>query len=108
MDLQAYLNEAVARIRQGEAGWGAYDRHPSLSVDEDRLAEAFAAYLERLQGNYPFFHPHYAGQMLKPPHPVAVAGYAAALYVEDFYANVLRKNRGRPRRETCPFVVGCD
>jgi len=31
---------------------------------------------ERLEGNYPFHHPSYAGQMLKPPHPVAWLAYA--------------------------------
>ena len=30
--------------------------------------------------NYPFHHPRYAGQMLKPPHPVAIAAYTAALH----------------------------
>ena len=34
-----------------------------------------------MAGNYPFFHPRFAGQMLKPPHPVAVAGYLAAMLV---------------------------
>src|SRR4051794_6862397 len=34
-----------------------------------------------MAGNYPFHHPRYAGQMLKPPHPVAVAAYAAAMMV---------------------------
>ena len=29
----------------------------------------------------PFFHPDYAGQMLKPPHPAAVAGYLAGMLV---------------------------
>ena len=78
MDLQAYLNQAFGHIRRWEDGWGVYNRHPSLSVDENRLEEAFATYLERLESNYPFFHPRYAGQMLKPPHPVAVASYLAA------------------------------
>ena len=32
-------------------------------------------------GNYPYFHPSYAGQMLKPPHPAAVAGYLAAMLI---------------------------
>ena len=32
----------------------------------------------RLQDNYPYFHPLYAGQMLKPPHPVARLAYALA------------------------------
>src|SRR5689334_7517979 len=31
--------------------------------------------------NYPFHHPRYAGQMLKPPHPVAIAAYTAAMHV---------------------------
>ncbi len=33
----------------------------------------------RLADNYPYFHPLYAGQMLKPPHPVARAAYALAM-----------------------------
>src|SRR5207247_8456562 len=34
---------------------------------------------DRLANTYPFPDPHYAGQMLKPPHPVAWAAYAAAM-----------------------------
>jgi glutamate/tyrosine decarboxylase-like PLP-dependent enzyme len=40
--------------------------------------DAFGA---RMQDHYPFFHPRYAGQMLKPPHPVAAAGYLAAMMI---------------------------
>ena len=36
---------------------------------------------ERLRDNYPYFHPLYAGQMLKPPHPVARAAYALATWI---------------------------
>ena len=36
---------------------------------------------ERLGDNYPYFHPLYAGQMLKPPHPVARAAYAMAMLI---------------------------
>ncbi len=50
----------------------------------DALA-AIAAVLDRtaarLGDNYPYFHPLYAGQMLKPPHPVARAAYALAMLV---------------------------
>jgi tyrosine decarboxylase / aspartate 1-decarboxylase len=35
----------------------------------------------RLQDNYPYAHPLYAGQMLKPPHPIARAAYALAMSV---------------------------
>jgi tyrosine decarboxylase/aspartate 1-decarboxylase len=35
----------------------------------------------RLHDNYPYFHPLYAGQMLKPPHPVARLAYALAMNI---------------------------
>jgi glutamate/tyrosine decarboxylase-like PLP-dependent enzyme len=35
----------------------------------------------RLRDNYPYFHPFYAGQMLKPPHPIARAAYALATWI---------------------------
>jgi len=38
----------------------------------------FSALGQRLRGNYPFFHPGYSGQMLKPPHPISAAEYAMA------------------------------
>ena len=36
---------------------------------------------KRLEGNYPFHHPQYAGQMLKPPHPLAWIAYAMTMTV---------------------------
>lgn len=45
----------------------------------DRAAAVLAETAERLRDNYPYFHPLYAGQMLKPPHPVARAAYAMAM-----------------------------
>jgi tyrosine decarboxylase/aspartate 1-decarboxylase len=36
---------------------------------------------ERLRDNFPYFHPLYAGQMLKPPHPVARLAYALAMWI---------------------------
>ena len=51
----------------------------------DSNSEAMVAVLEEtahlLGDNYPYFHPLYAGQMLKPPHPVARAAYALAMTV---------------------------
>lgn len=74
--------EDIARfVKRWEDQWGAYPAHPALEVDPDRFAAAWAAYTDRLMGNYPFFHPRYAGQMLKPPHPVAMAGYLAAMHI---------------------------
>lgn len=36
---------------------------------------------EKMADNYPYFHPLYAGQMLKPPHPLARAAYALAMWI---------------------------
>src|SRR5271154_6620645 len=49
------------------------------------LGEAASDILQRvairLHDNYPYAHPLYAGQMLKPPHPIARAAYALAMSV---------------------------
>jgi tyrosine decarboxylase / aspartate 1-decarboxylase len=49
------------------------------------LGEAASGILQqvatRLHDNYPYAHPLYAGQMLKPPHPIARAAYALAMSV---------------------------
>ena len=76
--VDALVHRALNHVEAWEASWGPFDRHPSLGVDPSRLDAALDEYLERLEGNYPFHHPRYAGQMLKPPHPVAVAAYVAA------------------------------
>ncbi len=44
-------------------------------------ARVLAEAARRLHDNYPYAHPLYAGQMLKPPHPVARAAYALAMSV---------------------------
>jgi glutamate/tyrosine decarboxylase-like PLP-dependent enzyme len=77
-DPAALVARALRQTLAWEAEWGPYELHPAQAVAEDRLDEALTEYAERLRGNYPFFHPRYAGQMLKPPHPVALAAYAAA------------------------------
>jgi hypothetical protein len=81
VDLSKWLAEAVEQVEQWQAGWGAFDRHPSLAVDPVKLSGELRELTGRLQGNYPFFHPRYAGQMLKPPHPVAVIAYLATMLI---------------------------
>jgi glutamate/tyrosine decarboxylase-like PLP-dependent enzyme len=46
-----------------------------------RMFEVMAEVAARLQDNFPYFHPLYAGQMLKPPHPIARAAYALATWI---------------------------
>ncbi|HET7245915.1 MAG TPA: aminotransferase class V-fold PLP-dependent enzyme [Streptosporangiaceae bacterium] len=81
MDLQGWLSGAVAAIAEWQEGFGPFETDPSMLVSDERFASAFAELTGRLRGNYPFFHPSYAGQMLKPAHPAAVAGYLAAMLI---------------------------
>jgi len=51
------------------------------ALDTDAVARVLAETAHRLGDNYPYFHPLYAGQMMKPPHPVARAAYALAMRI---------------------------
>jgi tyrosine decarboxylase / aspartate 1-decarboxylase len=57
---------------------------PAISNDftqDSRLAAVMTEVAAKMQDNYPYFHPLYAGQMLKPPHPIARAAYALATWI---------------------------
>lgn len=75
--LDAFL-EAVRKLDAGFAGMPAFEASVAGGAG---IAGALQATAERLQDNYPYFHPLYAGQMLKPPHPVARLAYALALWI---------------------------
>src|SRR5580692_4358301 len=72
------LGEAVKKLN------GGFTKLPALESDAPgiaRISEVLNATAERLQDNYPYFHTLYAGQMLKPPHPVARLAYALAMWI---------------------------
>jgi tyrosine decarboxylase/aspartate 1-decarboxylase len=75
--LDSFL-EAVKKLDAGFAGLPAFE---SKVLGTERLAGVLNATAERLHDNYPYFHPFYAGQMLKPPHPVARLAYALAMWI---------------------------
>lgn len=77
--------ELLARAAEAlEGGFGTLPRFEPWR-ESDRNPVSMAGVLEetaqRLSDNYPYFHPMYAGQMLKPPHPVARAAYALAMTI---------------------------
>jgi glutamate/tyrosine decarboxylase-like PLP-dependent enzyme len=72
---------AEALVAAWEGRFGAYEPHPATIPDPERLARAWETFGVRLDDHYPFFHPRYAGQMLKPPNPVAAAGYLAGMLI---------------------------
>ena len=67
------LREALEKL---EEGFAALPTAPAAPGDETGIARVLGEVAERLWDNYPYFHPLYAGQMLKPPHPVARLAYA--------------------------------
>jgi glutamate/tyrosine decarboxylase-like PLP-dependent enzyme len=79
--LAGQLRVAVAGMAEWMGEYGAYDSHPALDVDSDDLERACAELRAGLRDNYPFWHPRYVGQMLKPPHPAAIVGYVTAMLV---------------------------
>ncbi len=81
MDLRHWLSSGVDAIEAWQDGFAPVEADASVDISDERFAGAFTELTERLRDNYPFFHPSYAGQMLKPPHPAAVAGYLATMLI---------------------------
>jgi tyrosine decarboxylase/aspartate 1-decarboxylase len=71
------LRTALDKLEEGSAELPTF----TPSCDENAVAGVLAEVAERMQDNYPYYHPQYAGQMLKPPHPVARIAYALSLWV---------------------------
>jgi glutamate/tyrosine decarboxylase-like PLP-dependent enzyme len=71
------LAEALAALEEGFARLPAVTADASL--DAGALRTVILETAARLCDNYPYHHPLYVGQMLKPPHPVARLAYALAL-----------------------------
>ncbi|MEJ2129913.1 MAG: aminotransferase class I/II-fold pyridoxal phosphate-dependent enzyme [Woeseiaceae bacterium] len=71
------LQKALATLAEG------YQNLPDFTPEFDtKAADAvLQAVARRMQDNYPYYHPQYAGQMLKPPHAVARVAYAMSLWV---------------------------
>jgi len=75
------VDEALPRLQSKFAhlppgGWeGAFPDDPAA------MSAVLAEVAGRMADNYPYFHPLYAGQMMKPPHPVARAAYAMAMWI---------------------------
>ena len=59
--------------------WGPVAPDPSVDIPDAEAGKVLRLLAERLTDNYPFPNPVYAGQMLKPPHPVAAAAYAMTM-----------------------------
>ncbi|MFP4034931.1 MAG: pyridoxal phosphate-dependent decarboxylase family protein [Desulfovermiculus sp.] len=71
------LHEAVDRLEQGFKDLPDFDSECDLSELRPVLMEV----AEKMQDNYPYHHPLYAGQMLRPPHVIARLAYMLSLWI---------------------------
>ncbi|MBT9583366.1 aspartate aminotransferase family protein [bacterium] len=71
------LQEALQHLDQGFA----HLPEAQVALEQERLRPILLEVAQRMRDNYPYAHPLYAGQMLKPPHPIARLAYALAQFV---------------------------
>lgn len=71
------LHEALDRLEEGFEDLPAH--HPE--IDMAGLRTVMLDVAEKMQDNYPYHHPLYAGQMLKPPHEIARLAYMLAMWI---------------------------
>jgi tyrosine decarboxylase/aspartate 1-decarboxylase len=74
----AILASALERLEGGFAELPAIGADPE---DGEAIEGVLFEVAEKLRDNYPYFHPLYAGQMLKPPHPIARIAYSLAMFI---------------------------
>ncbi len=77
METPKILEEALKYLDQG------FYYLPDIPAgnDRERIKSVILEVAERMKDNYPYFHPYYAGQMLKPPHPVARLAYMLSMWI---------------------------
>lgn len=72
------MPEALRGLDRLQSRWDAYSTDESLAVPDALARDVLGRLVDRLKDNYPFWHPSYAGQMLKPPHYIASLAYFLA------------------------------
>jgi tyrosine decarboxylase/aspartate 1-decarboxylase len=75
------LRLLAGAVPQLEASFRDLPAQPAPAPAIGDMAAVLSQVAERMADNYPYFHPLYAGQMLKPPHPLARAAYALAMAI---------------------------
>ena len=75
------LREPLARMAKEFSGLPPFPSPLDSARDVEAMGAVLGEVAVRMGDNYPYFHPLYAGQMMKPPHPVARAAYALAMAI---------------------------
>ena len=71
-----FLQKALDKLSEGFNDLPAFESDIPENTEKILLQVA-----QKLQNNYPYHHPLYAGQMLKPPHEIARLSYILAMWI---------------------------
>jgi len=77
----ALLELPLARLAREFAELPSFDSPTEKAPNHAAMAGVLEEVAHRMGDNFPYFHPLYAGQMLKPPHPIARAAYTLAMAI---------------------------
>ncbi len=75
------LNLLDNLLNKLESGFSDLPSATSNSSNEKEIESILYEVTELLKDNFPYFHPLYAGQMLKPPHTIARLAYMLSLWI---------------------------
>ena len=81
LSLQELVAQSLESQKTFRSRWEDFPTDFSLTIDGEKAISILHRLEEKLTENYPFFNPRYAGQMLKPPHPIAIAAYLSAMQI---------------------------
>ena len=71
------LHEALESLKEGFSDLPDND----IDLDLSKLRTVMLEVADKMRDNYPYHHPLYAGQMLKPPHSIARLAYMLAMWI---------------------------
>lgn len=71
------LSKALTTLEDGFRNLPTLDQPADMAAIGTVLQDV----AKQMKDNYPFFHPLYIGQMLKPPHPVARLAYMLSMWI---------------------------
>lgn len=73
----AYLPKALKLLERAFEDMPAFEPQ----INQQAVADVLSEVAVRMQHNFPYPHPLYAGQMIKPPHPIARLAYMLSIWI---------------------------
>lgn len=84
MDLKTYKNSILSAVElhfKWRSNWNKFAKNSSTKLSFKKANKILFDLQKRLNNSYPFFHPSYLGQMISPPHEVAMLSYFLAMQI---------------------------